>query len=177
MRFSSGAAMLAGRCQARTRRFGLRLTLPGHSLLLNPLRLQYNAKVARSYQIDTRTFEMADADLSDPNVSNPPSSGGFIGQTCAYFRDFLDTDFRRQRMPMEARLGRNGGAVLKVCETRAVQERRAILHLRRLGHARLLVPNLNKATDARLPCCVHHTLVRRSPITNGSSNFGAAGMH
>jgi hypothetical protein len=42
---------------------------------------------------------MADADLSDPNVSNPPSSGGFIGQICAYFRDFLDTDFRRQRMP------------------------------------------------------------------------------
>ena len=26
-------------------------------------------------------------------------SGGFTGQICAYFRDFLDTDFRRQSMP------------------------------------------------------------------------------
>jgi hypothetical protein len=37
--------------------------------------------------------------VSGSNISNPPSSEGFIGQICAYFRDFLDTDFRRQKMP------------------------------------------------------------------------------
>src|SRR5690349_18175946 len=42
---------------------------------------------------------MIDAQPIDPGAANPSRSGGFVGQICAYFRDFLDTDFRRQRMP------------------------------------------------------------------------------
>jgi hypothetical protein len=33
------------------------------------------------------------------NSSDTPETSGFISHICAYFRDFLDTDFRRQRTP------------------------------------------------------------------------------
>jgi hypothetical protein len=39
------------------------------------------------------------------NASNSPdtlASGSFLNQICAYFRDFLDTDFRRQKIPKRA---------------------------------------------------------------------------
>ena len=32
-------------------------------------------------------------------LSDTFASGGFLSQICAYFRDFLETDFRRQKMP------------------------------------------------------------------------------
>lgn len=34
-----------------------------------------------------------------PNSSDVPKTSSFISHICAYFRDFLDTDFRRQRTP------------------------------------------------------------------------------
>jgi len=37
--------------------------------------------------------------MSEPSSQSIAPVGGFIGQICAYFRDFLDTDFRKQRMP------------------------------------------------------------------------------
>ena len=37
--------------------------------------------------------------MSEPSSQSIAPTGGFIGQICAYFRDFLDTDFRKQRMP------------------------------------------------------------------------------
>jgi len=37
-------------------------------------------------------------------------SGGFIGQTRAYFRDFLDTDFRQQSM-LKRRIGLKDGCL------------------------------------------------------------------
>ena len=37
--------------------------------------------------------------MSEPSSQSIAPIGGFIGQICAYFRDFLDTDFRKQRMP------------------------------------------------------------------------------
>ena len=40
---------------------------------------------------------MTDTDQS--NETTPPAASGFVGQICAYFRDFLETDFRRQKMP------------------------------------------------------------------------------
>lgn len=42
---------------------------------------------------------MADITSLDPPPSDFSPPGGFVGQICAYFRDFLDTDFRRQKMP------------------------------------------------------------------------------
>jgi hypothetical protein len=37
--------------------------------------------------------------MSEPSSQSKTPAGGFVGQICAYFRDFLDTDFRKQRMP------------------------------------------------------------------------------
>ena len=37
--------------------------------------------------------------MSEPSSQSIAPTGGFMGQICAYFRDFLDTDFRKQRMP------------------------------------------------------------------------------
>src|ERR1700687_2599616 len=37
--------------------------------------------------------------MSEPSSQSIAPVGGFIAQICAYFRDFLDTDFRKQRMP------------------------------------------------------------------------------
>ena len=42
---------------------------------------------------------MVQSNPADPIPQNPPAAGGFISHICAYFRDFLDTDFRRQGMP------------------------------------------------------------------------------
>ncbi|MFN0192120.1 MAG: AAA domain-containing protein [Aestuariivirga sp.] len=42
---------------------------------------------------------MAETSSRVSHETGSPSSGGFVSQICAYFRDFLDTDFRRQRMP------------------------------------------------------------------------------
>jgi hypothetical protein len=36
---------------------------------------------------------------SSDSQSASSAAGGFVSRICAYFRDFLDTDFRRQRMP------------------------------------------------------------------------------
>jgi hypothetical protein len=41
---------------------------------------------------------MTESTVTDVNVSASPPSG-FVAQICAYFRDFLDTDFRRQTAP------------------------------------------------------------------------------
>lgn len=41
---------------------------------------------------------MVERNFSDQE-QNSGSTGGYISQICAYFRDFLDTDFRRQRIP------------------------------------------------------------------------------
>jgi hypothetical protein len=37
--------------------------------------------------------------MSEPSSQSIAPTGGFMGQICAYFRDFLETDFRKQRMP------------------------------------------------------------------------------
>ncbi|MEX1205701.1 MAG: AAA domain-containing protein [Dongiaceae bacterium] len=42
---------------------------------------------------------MVESSSSEPKATNARSSVGVVSQICAYFRDFLDTDFRRQRMP------------------------------------------------------------------------------
>src|SRR5260370_40255848 len=36
--------------------------------------------------------------MNEPSTQSIAPAGGFVGQICAYFRDFLDTDFRKQRM-------------------------------------------------------------------------------
>ncbi len=35
-------------------------------------------------------------------MSLTKANAGFFNSVCAYFRDFLDTDFRKQRMPKRA---------------------------------------------------------------------------